>query len=87
MTETLYFFRALDDKRAEVAKFVDGSERPTEVYSLYNGTCNCFGAMTHKVVCKHMKMYKQWVDRGKIPLAIDYDRDRYYNLGEIYGKV
>lgn len=79
-TETLYFFRALNTKVCEVAKFVDGRKRPDEVYKLYNGSCNCFGSKRGTRECKHVIMYKSWQKLGAKSVAIDYDNSRVYNL-------
>ncbi len=58
MEEVLYSFRIVAGNRLEIAKWVDGSERPTDVYTITmrgKGTCNCQGSM-RTPYCKHRQM-------------------------------
>lgn len=78
--EALYAYRANSSGRAQLAKFVDGSPSPVEVYSIVNSRCDCFGASRGR--CKHLDIkdaFEGLRKETRIEGAFyDYDRKIFY---------
>lgn len=81
--ETLYTLRKRKSGAIAIAKWVDGSKQPVEIYTILNFHCDCFGSR-RQPYCKHRKIqdefHKLQERDGISPAGVffDYDTGTFY---------
>ena len=77
--EVLYTLRRRPSGTIALAKWVDGSKAPVEIYTIQNFNCDCFQG-SRRQYCKHRQIQDEFHKLQEMhnisPVGVFYDYDR-----------